>query len=464
MRLKAFFIAAILFAACHSIALCADFELDKVRNDYAMHYFKAEAHLRLAKYLVAHADPLTAFYISEIARRENFPAEEFDRAFRVVFRDDHFDNSAAAEERLRTESARLPDLKKTLSLADIYVSRAEWGKAEAELRKAMVMAPDSYEPVSVLAEVLNRTKREHDARTLEDSWTQRHPDSREAWLDRVGPAVDAGTANAEALCDEALKKFPQDAMFHFEHARLLQKKGDLPRASDEFRSAAGLDPQSAFIQGWTARFFLKAMKDEELALRYYLAAYFLDPNFYDSEYAEGRVRTIAYNRGQRRYALDLNAGMSKIDILSSSDPVVAGLAMTDVATNSWSDKTRDRLVALLSRDDPSLRYGAADILGKHADASFDPQLRLLLSSSDLRVRSAAAYVAGARWKSAVVPILEPWLTEPADLIRYDAISVLIEDGGEPGRIVLRKLRASGSMNDSRLRAILENLDRTKTPQ
>jgi hypothetical protein len=151
-------------------------------------------------------------------------------------------------------------------------------------------------------------------------------------------------------------------------------------------------------------------------------AYFLDPNFYDSEFAEGRVRTLAFNRAQRRFALDHNAGMSDAEILNSSDTVAAGLAMGELAKKSWDDKTRDSLVALLSRDYPSLRYGAADILGKHADASFDAHLQMLLKSGDLRVRAAAAYIAEARWKSAVTPILESWLADPVDLIRYDGDS------------------------------------------
>jgi len=108
-------------------------ELQTLRNGYALHYFDAAAHLRLARYVAEHDDRLTAFYICETARKSEFPQEEFERAYREVFHDDRFDNSTAAEERLLGDVAKAPeDTHARMRLADLYVSRSEWGKAQTQ--------------------------------------------------------------------------------------------------------------------------------------------------------------------------------------------------------------------------------------------------------------------------------------------------------------------------------------------
>src|SRR5579864_4630648 len=60
--------------------------LETARTDYALHFFSAEAHARLAKALFDKGERLQAFYILETARRVHFSQAEFDRAFRRIFR------------------------------------------------------------------------------------------------------------------------------------------------------------------------------------------------------------------------------------------------------------------------------------------------------------------------------------------------------------------------------------------
>lgn len=431
-------------------------ELKKLRESYAREYFKAEAHLRLAKYLADYGDRLNAFFISETARRQHFPEEAFDLATRVVLRGDTFDNSALAEKRLRDDLAASPsDVKALIELADIHVSHSEWKAAEEELRRALVADPESVDAVAMLAEILRRTGREAEGDKLQEDWLKARPNSREAWLDRVDEAVGSRKVDALKVVNAALAKFPGEAILHFHRAHLLHLANDLDGATAEYVRAAELDPKSAYIQGWTARFFLKAKNDREKALEYYLSAYFLDPHFYDTEYAEGRVRTLASQLASSRYASARASGRTPLQLLETADPVVAGLAMKDV-DNEWSPGARQKLVILLAHED--LRYGAADILARHVGAEFDEELRALLQSPDLLTRSAAAYIAGARWKEDVVPILTPWLDEPADLLRYDAVSILLEMGGERGKKELRKFAAAGKVKDARLKAILDAMD------
>jgi Tfp pilus assembly protein PilF len=428
------------------------------RQDFAEHYFSAEAHLRLAWYLAEHGQKLTGFFVSEAARRSHFDEATFAKAVQVVYHHDDFQNGPGAEGALVDQVKSHPeDAKKHERLADLYLSRSEWKKAEAELRRAIALDPESYGFVSVLAEVLRRDQREKEGVALEESWLKEHPKSLPAYTQKIELRSKSDPAAARSIMTEALKAYPDSAPLHYTNAAMLHESGSLPEAAAEFEKAASLDPRSAFIQGWTGRFFLKVMNDPERSLRYYLNAYFIDPDFYDSEYAEGRIRSLGTALGPAHYRSELAAGKSALQLLDSADPYVAGLAVQEAA-KSWSPEVQQHVVGLLKHDDDSIRYGAATLLGEKVDASFDDELRNLLRSPDLRVRGAAAYIAGARWKENVVPILKPWLSEKPELILYEAVSVLIESGGEPGKAALREFRDSGHAKAPRLVAILDSID------
>src|SRR4051794_8751521 len=107
-----------------ALLLAAPLSADDLRQQYAIHFLDPKAHLRLAKDLMDHGDRLTAFFISETARQGYFPEEVFNPAFREVFLDDRFDNSADAEKRAAAAVAQAPDdPKKRMKLADIFLSR-----------------------------------------------------------------------------------------------------------------------------------------------------------------------------------------------------------------------------------------------------------------------------------------------------------------------------------------------------
>ena len=429
------------------------------RRQFAEHYFSAEAHLRLAIYLAEHQRKLTGFFVSESARRNQFDEKTFAQAVQSVYHHDDFRNSPEAEEALVREVRSHPDdAQKHDRLADLYLSRGDWKKAETELRRAIALNPESFDPVSVLAEVLRRDQREKEGLELEESWLRAHPKSLPAYTQKIESLHKGDPKAARSVMAEALNRYPGDAQLHYTHAVFLHESGSLPEAAAEFEKAASLAPRSAFIQGWTGRFFLKVMKDPEKSLYYYLNAYFIEPDFYDSEFAEGRIRTLGTQLGPARYQSERRAGRSALQLLDSDDPYVASLALQEAA-KAWSPEVQSRVVGLLQHDDDSIRYHAAAILGEKADETFDEELRRLLRSPDLRVRGAAAYIAGARWKENVVPLLKPWLKENAELILYEAVSVLIESGGERGKAVLRAYRDSARVKAPQLVAILETIDR-----
>ena len=47
------------------------------------------------------------------------------------------------------------------------------------------------------------------------------------------------------------------------------------------------------MQAWAGRFFLKAASKPAEALDYYFRAYFLEPDYYETEYVESRIARLA---------------------------------------------------------------------------------------------------------------------------------------------------------------------------
>src|SRR3954452_2224657 len=105
--LMIFLLVSFCFA---SVCVAAeDPELLKARQDFAEHYFSAEAHLRLAWYLAEHEQKLTGFFVSESARRSHFDEATFAKAVRVVYHHDDFQNGPEAEASLLGELKSHPD-------------------------------------------------------------------------------------------------------------------------------------------------------------------------------------------------------------------------------------------------------------------------------------------------------------------------------------------------------------------
>src|SRR6267378_7707013 len=167
----------------------AEGSLDAARHDYALNFFSVQAHVRLAKALYDNGQRLQAFYILETARREHFPQEEFDRAFRQIFRGEDFDNSSGSEAALRARLVNAPDDYDLLDrLADVYISRGEFEKATPLLEHASRMRPNEYTPVEALTEIYQRTGRDGKAKSTKWLWVTAHPDSVEAYTTQIEKA------------------------------------------------------------------------------------------------------------------------------------------------------------------------------------------------------------------------------------------------------------------------------------
>src|SRR5262249_34001373 len=152
---------------------------------------------------------------------------------------------------------------------------------------------------------------------------------------------------------------------------------DNDTALDHFRKAAQLGKDDASIQGWTARFLLKVKKDQPQALQFYLNAYFLDPHFYDTEYAEGRIRSLNFDQANLRFREARKNGASLPRLLDDENPVVVSTAIHEMS-KSWDAAFVKPLINVLSHDDDAVRWAATKTIMDHVDREFDASLRAWL--------------------------------------------------------------------------------------
>lgn len=435
-------VAFMLLTPVHTASAQAQSQtLEQLRTDFAMRYLEPAPHMALAKYYVERGNRLLAFYILEAARRTRFEQERFDQAFRIAFRGSKpFDNSRAAEEALLGEYSRNPtSLDVITRLADIYISHEDWARAKEFLTKAIQLRPEDFDQTDALAEVLQREGHETEAEALLGEYARKYPNSINGYRIRVGALIEQDPGKAKTLLAEAINKFPTEGTFFFNLGTILQREGKLREAESHFVKAAALSPASVYIQSWVGRFFFKVKGDQARALEYYLNAYLLDPHAYETEYVESRIRKINGEVAESRFNKLIKSGMPLTEIVEDPNPVVEGLAIGQMS-KEWSPRFLSVLIEMMRNDDDAVRWMATEAVMSHADKSFDAMLKALLKDADLRRRGLAAYIAMRLWKKESFDVLRGMLREEAQLLRFDALSALVLEGGDEGRRIVAEHR------------------------
>jgi tetratricopeptide (TPR) repeat protein len=385
--------------------------------------------MALTKYYLSRGDRREAFFVLESARRGILEEAVFDRAFQVEF--EGFDTSKTAEEKLLSQLSQQPnsaDLQ--FRLADSYISRSDYEKAKALLVPALKERPEDYRFTAGLAGILDIQGKTEDAERLVRDYARRYPESAEAYELRADNLHKTEPRNVQPLLEKAVAKYPENGDLMFKLGATLQETGNLDKAEAAFVKAAALAPKSVNIQSWVGRFFFKVRKDEVRALPYYLNAYFLSPHAYETEYVESRIRNIYFAQAQASFQNLKTKPLT--DLLSDQNPHIVALALGQIE-KQWKPDYVDPVTALMGHEDQGVRWDATQLLKNKVDTSFDPKLRALLKDSDLRKRGLAAYIAVYRWKSASFPLMDDLLADNAELLRFDALSALILEGGAAGK-------------------------------
>ena len=385
--------------------------------------------MALAKYYFDHGNRIEAFFIVESARRGRFVEAVFDPAFYRAF--DGFDNSNPAETRLLAEFARDPNSVETIDgLADIYISREDYVNAKRYLLLAIQKAPEDFRFTGGLASVLGAQGKHAEADQLVKDYVRKFPQSADAYAIKAEQLTESKPLEARLVLAEGLKRFPTNGRLMFALGVSYQAE-DKNKAEEAYVKAAELSPKSE-LSSCVGRFFFKVRSDNRRALEYYLNAYFLNPHAYETEYVESRIRKIASELAAQELEKQVGAGVSLPRVLDHPNPIVVSLAVERMS-EQWQPAYVGPLVQLMGHEDAGARWEATELLKTKVDASFDPQLKLLLKDDDLRKRGLAAYLAVHRWQSDSFAIMRTLLSDESQLVRYDAISALIMEGGPAGR-------------------------------
>ena len=437
----------------------ADNALEAAQREYAMHFFSVDAHVNLAKQQYDHGDRLQAFYTLETARRSHFEQEVFTRAFHRIFLNDIFDNSPQAEAALKKKITASPSDFDTLTqLADIYISREDYSKAIPLLQKASELHPDDFSTVAALGQVYERMGQAQKSTSVVAAWTKAHPESLDTYRVRINEFFKQKKfADARPLIDEALKKYTDDAILHQDLGIVLERTGDQAAADGEFEKAAQLGPKLAQIQGWLARSYWLRKVNLRRALDLYLNAYFLDPEFYDTEYAEERIQKIAPMVAEP--LLQKASGNLHVAELLPLKPAVE-LVMLRTAEEHWTPASGESLLEIMGSEDEGNRATAMTLLAEHKDAHLEEQVFQLLQDPDLRKRGMAGYLAVKWQKEKALPVMQRWLNDPAELVRFDAISALM-DGGPEGRKIVEQYSRSGKERSPQIRSMMSSAMKEK---
>src|SRR5687768_16359486 len=468
---RAFKLLALFSFAALAAPLCAaqgqappqSQTLERLREDLAMRYMEPEPHMALAKYHRDAGNRLLAFYILETARRTRFEEAVFDAAFKRHFLGEKpFDNGPAAEAKLLADLKRDPDSYDTLhGLADIYISREDYAKGREYLLRAIARRPGDFEDTEALAEVLRREGDEAAAEKVLAEWARLHPETAEARRIQIGLIAEKEPDKVKSLLAEAAAKFPREAFFPFMLAGLHLNEGNLKEAEALYTRAAELAPDSSEVQTWVGRFFFKAMPDDRRALEHYLSAYLLDPHAYETEFVESRIPTLNRRLAEARFKELTQAGTPLAKAAEDPDPRVAVLVLEEMQRR-WNPSDLKTVLALMAHDDGGVRWRATELLDAKAGPSLDATVRALLEDKDLRRRGLAAYIAVRRWKAESFDLMRRMLREQAQLLRYDALSALIIEGGPEGRRVA--LEHAARESHPRLKKSLEAVAKEPRPQ
>jgi tetratricopeptide (TPR) repeat protein len=399
--------------------------LSSLRLALAMDYGNPNAHLVFAKSLKESGDPLTAFLICEHARTL-FGEDAFLASFDIVFRGHITDVLFHARKQVLQTAINLApkSVEPLKGLADLYAAHGEPADAANVLKRAMEIAPDDFEIVAALQLNLEAAGHKDDAETFLSNWCQDHPDAPLAWERHVKEAIDRNDDAASQLLDQAIAKFPDDGQLLLMRAQMeeQQKPG---AAQADYVSAAHLSKDSASVQGATGRFFSKAQHDPARALQYYLAAFFLDPNFNDWGSVEQRVFEAANELTREKLAAMVTSHETEESLIDDPNPLVVANVVSR-AWWIWGAGFVDELFPKLASDCPDVRQACIQGLeNSDSDWTTKPRLDQMLTNQDPWTRAAAGSIVAATRPKTAGKQIAPLLGDSCLLVRFHAAIALL---------------------------------------
>lgn len=240
-----------------------------------------------------------------------------------------------------------------------------------------------------------------------------------------------------AFFGDPMPEPPNEAKDLFKTAFDLVKQQKYDEAETYLQKANAKYSKSFFMNVWTGRFYYKTRSDAAKALPYYFKSYFLYPHAYETEFAESRIRAICLPNAEQSFNTSKKNGRSLADLARDPNPLVVRQAVEEMG-KEWKPEYINAVLEAMSNDDSLNRWGAFATLHKFAGTSLDQIIDNLLADKDLRKRGLAAYAIVERNGEGKFQILKKMLSDPAELVRFDAVSALALRGGTTGKQMLKE--------------------------
>jgi tetratricopeptide (TPR) repeat protein len=421
-----FFFVTMASLVCRAAVPTSQESVDSLRQTLAMQYDNPNAHLALARRLNEQGNGLTAFLICERVRTL-FGDDAFHAAFDIVLRDQVTDVLFHARKQvlqagLDLDPKNVPLLKE---MAVLHEAHGEPDDAAWWWGRAHWFAQDDASLIKPLMRNLTLAGKDADAQRVLEDWCKDHPDTAAAWESRVKEQIAQNSDTASTLADQAIAKFPTDGELRLERAQIEEQQKPADAAND-YTAAAQFARDSATVQSAAARFFLKVHHDPQRALKYYLATYFLNPDFNDWESVDQRVRDEADELAQAKVAGAKSSGEALADLLADPNPMVQTAAM-DQLHAEVGDEVAEKLLALTISDSPEVRDAAIALLAAHPEALPSQTLLETIKDQDPWQRAAAAAILAGTLPPEALKQLSATLTDPSIYVRLTAASALLHE-------------------------------------
>lgn len=240
-----------------------------------------------------------------------------------------------------------------------------------------------------------------------------------------------------AFFGDPMPEPPNEAKDAFAAGSRLLSQGRYDEAEQFYQKAIKIDARSFYINAWVGRFYYKAKSDSARALPFYFKSYFLYPHAYESEYAEYRIRIISIADADRAFPELLKRGKALAELSRDRNPLIVGKAIEEMG-KQWKPEYLKTMLECMSNDDSVIRWLAFLAVKEYAGPQIDEILTSLLADKDQRKRGLAAYGVVEHWKEKRFAILKKMLADPAELVRFDALSALALKGGPEGLQILKE--------------------------
>lgn len=137
-------------------------------------------------------------------------------------------------------------------------------------------------------------------------------------------------------------------------------------------------------------------------------------------------------------------------------PAFEKVVLHGAPEQNWDARVFQRMMLLMGSEDEVNRATAMHLLSEHPNPEAEKELFLLLDDPDVCKRGMAGFVA-MKWNTErALPIVKKWLDDPAELVRFDALSALVEAGGPEGHKVVEEYARSGKEQNAHLRDVISH--------